>query len=52
MAREHTGTLLVFMAFDTIFVIGYVTLFAVIFFVHPERGPSGWAPGFWPASPT
>src|SRR5579863_8451305 len=31
MAREHTSMLLGFMAFDTIFVIGYVTVFAVIF---------------------
>jgi len=31
MAREHAGTLLGFMAFDTIFVIGYVTVFAVVF---------------------
>jgi hypothetical protein len=31
MARDHTGTLLGFMAFDTIFVIGYVTVFAVVF---------------------
>ena len=31
MVREHTGTLLGFMAFDTIFVIGYVTVFAVTF---------------------
>lgn len=36
MAREHTGTLLGFMAFDTIFVIGYVTVFAAIYLAIPE----------------
>jgi hypothetical protein len=37
MAQEHTGTLLGFMAFDTIFVIGYVTVFAVIFLCIPKE---------------
>jgi hypothetical protein len=37
IAREHTGTLLGFMAFDTIFVIGYVTVFAVIFLCIPKE---------------
>jgi hypothetical protein len=37
MARDHTGTLLGFMAFDTIFVIGYVAVFAAIFLaIAPE----------------
>jgi hypothetical protein len=37
MARDHTGTLLGFMGFDTIFVIGYVTVFAVVFLAIPKE---------------
>lgn len=36
MARDHTSTLLGFMAFDTIFVIGYVTVFSVVFLAIPK----------------
>jgi hypothetical protein len=37
MAQEHTRTLLGFMAFDTIFVIGYVTVFGVVFLAIPKE---------------
>lgn len=37
MAQQHTDTLLGFMAFDTLFVIGYVTVFAVIFLAIPKE---------------
>ncbi|HYL37756.1 MAG TPA: hypothetical protein VEV17_17710 [Bryobacteraceae bacterium] len=37
LAREHTATLLGFMALDTLFVIGYVTVFAVIFLAIPQQ---------------
>lgn len=37
MARDHTTTLLGFMAFDTIFVIGYVTVFAVTLLAIPKE---------------
>lgn len=37
MARDHTSMLLGFMAFDTIFVIGYVTVFAVTFLAIPKE---------------
>jgi hypothetical protein len=37
MAQQHTDTVLGFMAFDTLFVIGYVTVFAVIFLAIPQE---------------
>jgi len=37
MARDHTSTLLRFMALDTIFVIGYVTVFAATFLAIPKE---------------
>jgi len=37
MAQQHTDTLLGFMALDTLFVIGYVTVFAVIFLAIPKE---------------
>ena len=37
MAQRHTDTLLAFMALDSLFVIGYVTVFAVVFLAIPEQ---------------
>ena len=37
MAQQHTNTLLGFMALDTLFVIGYVTVFAVVFLAIPKE---------------
>ena len=37
MAQQHTSVLLGFMAFDTLFVISYVTVFAVTFLAIPEE---------------
>src|SRR5579864_2229358 len=37
MAQQHTSTLLGFMALDTLFVIGYVTVFAVVFLAIPKE---------------
>jgi hypothetical protein len=37
MAQQHTRALLGFMALDTLFVIGYVTVFAVVFLAIPKE---------------
>jgi hypothetical protein len=37
MAQQHTGMLLQFMALDTLFVIGYVTVFATVFLAVPKE---------------